>query len=167
MKLPTLYIGLTMLMPLIGCANLGSEPTVPSTAAAMKQELLGRWYKPQTYVRGEERSAQQPAIEYRADGSCTYYLSSNDNPKIQTSRSHEAWPGHWRLKGTKLYRMWEPNWHYFAGRGPGDGEIVQLNSEEMKLKTEPFGALEHYYRHPHWQEIEPIELHPERKDPWD
>ena len=158
--------GAVVVMHFTGCANIGSEPLLPPTEAAMRQELIGRWYKPQTYVRGEERPPTQPEIEYRADGTCTYYITGGQNSSnFQPSLSRESWPGHWRLKGTKLYRNWESNWHYFAGHGPTNGEIVELNSEEMKLRTEPFGWIEVYYRHPHWDEREPIELHPQWREP--
>ena len=161
-------VGLLAPMLLLGCANVGSQRALPPTEVTMRQEMLGRWYKTQAYVRGEKRPPEQPAIEYRADGTCSYFLAGpQDNSNLHPSLSGEAWPGHWRLEGNKLYRNWAANWHYFAGHGPGNGQITRLTSEEMELKTEPFGAVEHYYRHPHWQEIEPMELHPERRDPWE
>ena len=134
----------------------------------MKQALIGRWYKTQTYVRGEERPPAQPEIEFRANGTSTYHITASDyDPNLRGFSPRESWPGHWRLAGTKLYRTWEPNWHHFAGRGPGNAEIVQLTSEEMKLRTEPFGVIEQYYRQPHWDEREPLELNHERSAPWE
>ena len=159
--------GATAAILLVGCASNSSQPSRPPTETAIRQELIGDWYKPQAYVRGEKRPPAGDQIEYRADGTCTYYITSGPYHEIQEpSPARESWPGHWRLAGTKLYRTWAPNWHFFAGHGPGNGEVVALTSQEMTLRIESSGTLEHYYRHPHWDEREPIMLDNERREPW-
>src|SRR5690349_8779648 len=152
---------------LAGCASNDSRPSLPPTHAALKQELLGHWYKPQAYVRGEARPPAGDEIEFRANRTCTYYITSGPyNPNLEPSPGRESWPGHWRLEGTKLYRTWAPNWHFFAGSGPGNGEIVSLTSKELTLRIDTSGAMEHYYRQPHWDEREPIMLDNSRREPW-
>src|SRR5262245_28329892 len=126
--------GAAATMLLAGCASNNSQPSLPPTQAAMRQELIGNWYKSQAYVRGEKRPPAGDHIEYRADGTCTYYITSGPYQENLESSSRESWPGHWRLEGTMLYRNWAPNWHFFAGHGPGNGEIVRLTSEDMILR---------------------------------
>jgi len=151
---------------LAGCASDGSRSGLPPTEATIKQKLIGSWFKPQAYVRGEKRPPAGDEIAYRPDGTCTYYITSGSISENQiTSSERESWPGHWRLDGTKLYRTWKPNWHFFAGQGPGNGEIVTLTSEEMTLRNDR-GLLEHYYSRPRWDEREPIMLDTERSVPW-
>jgi hypothetical protein len=152
---------------LAGCADAGSTARLPTGEGALRQALLGDWYKPQTFVSGEKRPQQQPAITYRADGSCTYYLAAgSDQQPGNPSPWNKAWPGHWHLEGTKLHRTWEENWQYFRG-GPDNGEILALTSQEMTLRKDSSGVIEHYYRHPRWDEREPVTLHPVEKGPWD
>jgi hypothetical protein len=152
---------------ILGCASNGAGPSLPANEAGIRQKLIGSWYKPQAYVRGEERPPAGDQIEYRTDGTCTYHITSGPyNANLQSSSRAESWPGHWRLEGTKLYRTWAPNWNFFAGHGPGNGEIVKLTSEEMILRIDASGTIEHYYRRPHWDEREPIMLDTERREPW-
>src|SRR5689334_13263467 len=87
--------GITIWMLLVGCASYDSQPRMPPTQAGIRQELIGNWYKSQAYVRGESRPPAGDEIEYRPNGTCTYYITSGRlDPNRTPSSARESWPGH-------------------------------------------------------------------------